>query len=74
MRILDFMVEKLGIENSLKKNDIILQCANYKDIISTAKKGDFIYTGTPAGVGPLKVGDHLEAYIEDKKLLDCKIS
>ena len=40
----------------------------------TLKKGDFIYTGTPAGVGPLKVGDHLEAYIEDKKLLDCKIS
>jgi len=40
----------------------------------TLKKGDFIYTGTPAGVGPIKSGDHLEAYVEGKKLLDCKIS
>ena len=39
----------------------------------TLKKGDFIYTGTPSGVGPLKIGDHLEAFIEDKKLLECKV-
>jgi 2-keto-4-pentenoate hydratase/2-oxohepta-3-ene-1,7-dioic acid hydratase in catechol pathway len=36
----------------------------------TLKMGDIIYTGTPAGVGPVKVNDRLEAYIEDKKLLD----
>ncbi|UCS92757.1 fumarylacetoacetate hydrolase family protein [Echinicola marina] len=39
----------------------------------TLKKGDLIFTGTPAGVGKVNVGDHLEAYIEDKKLLDFEI-
>lgn len=36
----------------------------------TLKIGDLIYTGTPANVGPVKIGDHLEGYLEDKKLLD----
>ena len=36
----------------------------------TLKIGDLIYTGTPAGVGPVKINDHLKAYIEDIKLLD----
>lgn len=36
----------------------------------TLKKGDLIFTGTPAGVGKVSVGDHLEGYIEDNKLLD----
>ena len=39
----------------------------------TLKIGDLIYTGTPAGVGPVKIGDHLEGYLEDKKLLDFMI-
>lgn len=36
----------------------------------TLKIGDLIFTGTPAGVGPVKIGDHLEGYIENRKLLD----
>jgi acylpyruvate hydrolase len=36
----------------------------------TLKKGDLIYTGTPAGVGPVRTDDHLEGYLEDEKLLD----
>lgn len=36
----------------------------------TIKIGDLLFTGTPAGVGPVKIGDHLQAYIEDKCLLD----
>ncbi len=36
----------------------------------TLKMGDFIYTGTPAGVGPVKIGDHLEGYLENRKMLD----
>ena len=36
----------------------------------TLKVGDLIYTGTPAGVGAVKIGDHLEGYLEDRKLLD----
>lgn len=37
------------------------------------QQGDIIYTGTPAGVGPVKIGDKLEGYIEDKKMLSCEI-
>ncbi len=39
----------------------------------TLKKGDLIFTGTPAGVGPITVGDHLEAFIEGNKFLDVPI-
>jgi 2-keto-4-pentenoate hydratase/2-oxohepta-3-ene-1,7-dioic acid hydratase in catechol pathway len=39
----------------------------------TLKKGDIIFTGTPQGVGPIKIGDRLEGFIEDKKLLNFEI-
>jgi 2-keto-4-pentenoate hydratase/2-oxohepta-3-ene-1,7-dioic acid hydratase in catechol pathway len=39
----------------------------------TLKVGDLIYTGTPAGVGPVNIGDHLIGYIEDKKMLELTI-
>ena len=39
----------------------------------TLKKGDLIFTGTPKGVGPIKKGDELTAFIEDKKLLHVEI-
>ncbi len=39
----------------------------------TLKIGDLIFTGTPAGVGPVRIDDHLKGYIEDEKLLDFKI-
>jgi 2-keto-4-pentenoate hydratase/2-oxohepta-3-ene-1,7-dioic acid hydratase in catechol pathway len=39
----------------------------------TIKIGDLMYTGTPAGVGPVKIGDRLTAFIEDEKLLDFVI-
>jgi len=35
--------------------------------------GDIIYTGTPAGVGPVKIGDLLEGYIGDQKMVECEI-
>ena len=40
----------------------------------TLKTGDLLYTGTPAGVGPVNIDDHLEGYIEDRKVLsfNCK--
>jgi 2-keto-4-pentenoate hydratase/2-oxohepta-3-ene-1,7-dioic acid hydratase in catechol pathway len=37
------------------------------------QQGDIIYTGTPAGVGPVKIGDVLEGYIGEKKMLTCEI-
>ncbi|WP_297336112.1 fumarylacetoacetate hydrolase family protein [Algoriphagus sp.] len=39
----------------------------------TLKKGDLIYTGTPAGVGPVHIGDHLEGFIGTQKLLDFEV-
>jgi acylpyruvate hydrolase len=39
----------------------------------TLKTGDLIYTGTPEGVGPVKIGDRLEGYLEKEKLLDFEI-
>ena len=37
------------------------------------KKGDIIFTGTPKGVGPVQIGDRLEAFIESEKLLDFEV-
>ena len=36
----------------------------------TLKIGDLIYTGTPAGVGPITIGDRLEGYLEGQKMFD----
>lgn len=40
----------------------------------TLKTGDILYTGTPVGVGPVHVDDHLEGYLEERKVLEfnCK--
>jgi acylpyruvate hydrolase len=49
---------------------------SFENIISyvsqfvTLKTGDLIYTGTPAGVGPVKLGDKLTAYLEDVRMMD----
>lgn len=64
-------------------NDVCVQQGNTADMLFkvdeiiayvsrffTLKIGDLIYTGTPAGVGPVKIGDHLQGYIGDEKLLD----
>jgi acylpyruvate hydrolase len=39
----------------------------------TLKKGDLIFTGTPEGVGRINTGDHLEAWLEGKQLLDFTV-
>jgi len=52
---------------------------SYEKIISyvsrfiTLKMGDLIFTGTPAGVGPVKIGDRLDAYLDDRKMLSFLI-
>jgi len=37
------------------------------------KTGDLIYTGTPSGVGPVKINDRLQAYLGEQKLMDFLI-
>ena len=40
----------------------------------TLKTGDIIYTGCPAVCGPVSINEHLEGYLEDRKVLEfnCK--
>jgi 2-keto-4-pentenoate hydratase/2-oxohepta-3-ene-1,7-dioic acid hydratase in catechol pathway len=37
------------------------------------QQGDYVYTGTPEGVGPVKIGDVLEGYIGNKKMMSFEI-
>ena len=79
-------IDQYKIHFELKVNGNIRQHGESKDLIFdfnhlichisqffTLQQGDLIYTGTPAGVGKVKIGDHLEGFLEGKKLLDCKI-
>jgi 2-keto-4-pentenoate hydratase/2-oxohepta-3-ene-1,7-dioic acid hydratase in catechol pathway len=45
----------------------------YASIFFTLKKGDLIFTGTPAGVAPVKIGDQLKGYLNDIELINFKI-
>ena len=75
-----------NIDFRLKINDMIVQQGNTSDMIFsineivayvsrffTLKTGDLIFTGTPAGVGPLKKNDNLVAYLGEEALLDMMI-
>lgn len=46
---------------------------SYISSFFTVKIGDLIFTGTPSGIGPVIINDHLQGYIEDRKLLDFKV-
>ena len=39
----------------------------------TLKTGDLIYTGTPMGVGPVHIDDHLEGWLEERKVLEFNV-
>lgn len=75
-----------SIPFGLKQNDIWKQQGNTADMVFTVptlihyistfitlKKGDLIFTGTPAGVGSIARGDVLEGYLDNQKLLTCAI-
>jgi 2-keto-4-pentenoate hydratase/2-oxohepta-3-ene-1,7-dioic acid hydratase in catechol pathway len=75
-----------NISFGLQKNKVWVQQGNSHDMIFsfekiiafvssyfTLKVGDLIYTGTPAGVGPVAIGDTLEAYLENELALTCEV-
>ncbi len=49
------------------------QIIAYVSRFMTLKTGDLIFTGTPAGVGPVAIGDRLEAWLEGKKMMDFQV-
>lgn len=65
--------------NVVQDGDSALMIYTFNDIICYASRffrlqvGDYIFTGTPAGVGPVKRGDILTGFIEGNKLLSCEI-
>lgn len=63
-------VQKGNTSNMIYSIDKIIE---YISQYFTLKIGDLIFTGTPAGIGPVKIDDHLEGFIENKKLLDFHI-
>ena len=49
------------------------QIISYVSNYITLKTGDLIFTGTPSGVGPIKIGDNLEGFINDKSMFKVNI-
>jgi acylpyruvate hydrolase len=39
----------------------------------TVKTGDYIFTGTPKGVGKISIGDVIEGYLEDRKMFEFEV-
>lgn len=75
-----------NIDFSLQKNGQIVQKGNsaqmifsFEQIVSfvsqyfTLKVGDLIYTGTPAGVSQVNIGDKLEGFIGNELMLTCEV-
>ncbi|HJA86272.1 MAG TPA: fumarylacetoacetate hydrolase family protein [Candidatus Bacteroides avicola] len=46
---------------------------SYVSRFMTLKMGDLLFTGTPAGVGPVAVGQHLQGYLGEEEVLDFYI-
>jgi 2-keto-4-pentenoate hydratase/2-oxohepta-3-ene-1,7-dioic acid hydratase in catechol pathway len=83
------LVNEVNLNNlsfSLYKNGVLVQQGNtqqmifsFNKIVSfvsqyfTLKVGDLIYTGTPAGVAKVNIGDTLKGYMNDKLMLACEI-
>lgn len=63
-------VQQGNTADMLYKIDEII---SYISQFYTLKTGDLLYTGTPVGVGPVKIDDHLDGYIEDQKVLELKV-
>ncbi len=61
-----------GVQDGTTKDMIFPfdEIISYVSRFVTLKIGDLIFTGTPAGVGQVKKGDHLLGKIEDKVFLD----
>lgn len=77
MRNINFRLELNG--KTVQEGNSGLMIHSFESIISyisrfiTLKTGDIIFTGTPKGVGPVKIGDRLKGFLESEVLLDFEI-
>lgn len=75
-----------NISFSLKRNDELVQSGNTQNMLwrideliayvsqfFTLKIGDIIFTGTPAGVGPVQADDMLTGFIENEEFFKIKV-
>lgn len=75
-----------SIQFSMTQNNELRQAGNSSEMLFginrlvsyvsqfvTLKTGDLIYTGTPAGVGPIAIGDTLKGYIEEKLMFEIQV-
>lgn len=74
---LDFSIQINGETKQVGNTKDML--FNFNQIIAyvsqffTLKIGDLIYTGTPAGVGPIAINDTIDCFLEDKKMLSFNV-
>ena len=66
----DKVVQSASTAQMLFKVDEIIA---YISCFCTLKTGDLIFTGTPAGSGPVSIGTHLRGYIGEDKVLDFQV-
>jgi 2-keto-4-pentenoate hydratase/2-oxohepta-3-ene-1,7-dioic acid hydratase in catechol pathway len=75
-----------ALEFYLLKNRQQVQRGNTRDLLfdfeqlvshvsgfMTLEPGDLVFTGTPAGVGPVAAGDLLEGFLQGERLLEVKV-
>ena len=74
---INFSMNLNGVEKQKgNTGDVIFsfeKIISYASQFFTLQQGDLIFTGTPAGVGPVKVGDRLEGFLEGEKVFDFEI-
>jgi acylpyruvate hydrolase len=74
---INFSMNLNGVEKQKgNTGDVIFsfeKIISYASQFFTLQQGDLIFTGTPAGVGPVKQGDRLEGFLEGGKVFDFEI-
>lgn len=85
-KFIDIPADVQAVNFSLHKNNLLVQEGHTKDMLFTIDHiiayvsqffslhtGDLIFTGTPAGVGPVSIGDQLKGAIEQEPLFEMQI-
>ena len=86
MMPVDALPDISSVHFSLNKNGAQVQVGDSREMLFsfdalfthisryfTVNIGDLVFTGTPAGVGRIQIGDHLEGFLEGEKLLDFEV-